>query len=72
MQTRKNLLRMRRSGTAFSNHEMVELRILRGGDEAKSRITALDFKTADFALCRDLLRGILWGVVHERREVQGS
>lgn len=33
-QTMKNLLRMR-SGTAFSDHEMVELRILRGGDEAK-------------------------------------
>lgn len=42
------------------------------GMRQKSRIAALDFKTADFALCRDLLGGILWGVVHERREVQGS
>lgn len=45
---------------------------MRGGNEAKSRITALNFKRADFALCRDLLEGIPWGVVHERREVKGS
>lgn len=55
-----------------SDHEMVGLRIPRGGNEAKSGITALDFKRADIILCRDLLGGILWGVVHERREIQGS
>ena len=38
-----------------SDHEMVEFRILRGGRRAKSRITTLGFRRADFSLFRDLL-----------------
>lgn len=45
---------------------MVELRILRGGNEAKSTITSLDFKRADFTRCRELFEGIPWHVVPER------
>lgn len=33
-------------------HEMVEFRIVRRGSKAKSRITYLDFRRADFALLR--------------------
>lgn len=36
-------------------HEMLEFRIQREGNKAKSRITALDFSRADFVLFRDLL-----------------
>jgi len=53
-----------------NDHEMVKFRILREGNEAKSRITALGLERADFALCRDLLGGISWDVV-DRGEVQG-
>ena len=41
-----------------SDHEMVEFRILRGGSRAVSRITALDFRRANFSLFKDLLGGI--------------
>jgi len=40
-----------------SDHEMVEFRILCGGSRAISRITALDFRGANFGLFRDLLGG---------------
>lgn len=51
---------------------MVELRILRGGSKAKSRITALVFRRAEFGLFRELLRRIVWDTVLEGREVQES
>jgi len=35
--------------------ETVEFRMLRGGSKARSRIMALDFRSADFVLFRDLL-----------------
>ncbi|GAB0179340.1 hypothetical protein GRJ2_000399300 [Grus japonensis] len=38
-----------------SDHEIVEFRILRGGSQAKSKITSLDFRRDDFGLFRDLL-----------------
>lgn len=37
-----------------SDHEIVEFRILRGGSKTKSRIMALDFRSAEFVLFRDL------------------
>ena len=40
-------------GLGCSGHEMMEFRILRAENRAKSRITALDIKRADFM---DLLR----------------
>ena len=41
-----------------SDHEMVELRMLRGGSRAVSRIKPLDSRKADFGLSNDLLREI--------------
>jgi len=38
-----------------SDHEMVEFKILRAASRAHSKLTALDFKRADFGLFRDLL-----------------
>lgn len=51
-----------------SAHNVMEFRILREGNRAKSRITALDFRTADFGLYRDLLGRMPWDTVVERRE----
>jgi len=42
------------------DHEMVEFRILRGGSGAISKIASVDFRRADFGLCKDLLRGVPW------------
>ncbi|GAB0208892.1 hypothetical protein GRJ2_003354900 [Grus japonensis] len=42
------------------DHEMVEFRILRGRSRAVSRITALDFRRANFGLFKDLLGTIPW------------
>lgn len=41
------------------NHEMVDIRILTIWNGANSRITALSFWRAEFALFRDLLERIL-------------
>ncbi|GAB0208710.1 hypothetical protein GRJ2_003336700 [Grus japonensis] len=38
-----------------SDHEMVEFKILSGGSRAKSKITTLDFRRADFDLFKDML-----------------
>ena len=61
------------------DHEMVELRILRGGNKANGRITTPNFRRADFGLCRDLLGRIPWETVLESRgglgdlfDIQGS
>ncbi|GAB0208473.1 mitochondrial enolase superfamily member 1 [Grus japonensis] len=43
-----------------SDHEMVEFRILHGRSRAISRITTLDFRRANFGLCKDLLGRIPW------------
>ena len=51
-----------RGSLCCTDHEMVEVRILRGRSRAKSRNTALDFKRADFKLFRDLLQRILWDI----------
>ncbi|GAB0206727.1 hypothetical protein GRJ2_003138300 [Grus japonensis] len=47
------------------DHEMVEFRILRGRSRAVSRITALDFRRANFGLFKDLLGTIPWDKVLE-------
>ncbi|GAB0208218.1 hypothetical protein GRJ2_003287500 [Grus japonensis] len=39
-----------------SDHEMVEFRILRAARRARSKLTTLDFRRADFGLFRDLLK----------------
>jgi len=38
-----------------SDHEVVEFRILRGGSRAISRIKTLDFRRANFGLCKEPL-----------------
>ena len=43
-----------------SNHEMVEFDILRTVRRACSKLTALDFKRADFGLFRYLLNKVSW------------
>ncbi|PKU38936.1 hypothetical protein llap_10761 [Limosa lapponica baueri] len=49
-----------KAGGSFgcSDHKMVEFRILSKRSRAKSRITNLDFRRADFGLFKDLLGGI--------------
>ena len=53
-----------------SDHEMVKFRILHGRSRAMSRVTALDFKRANFDHFKDLLEGIPWAL--EGRGVQES
>ncbi|PKU30268.1 glycerol kinase [Limosa lapponica baueri] len=61
-----------RGSLGCSDHEMVEFMILCGRSRAKSRITTLDFRSADFGLFKDLLGGIPWAKALEGREVQES
>ena len=42
-----------------SDHEMVELRILRAGRRVKRKLTTLTFRKADFGLFKDLLAKVL-------------
>lgn len=39
----------------YSDHEMVNLKIMRGGKQAKSRMMTLDFRKVDLVQFRDLL-----------------
>ena len=48
-----------------SDREMVDLRIMRGGKEAKSMMTALDFRKIHFGQFWDLLERIPWDAVLE-------
>jgi len=43
-----------------SDHEMVEFKILCGGNRAISRIKTWDFRRANFGLFKELLGGVLW------------
>ncbi len=52
--------------------EMVEFRILRGGNRIKSTVTILNFRRAHLNLFRYLLGRILWELVLERRAVLES
>lgn len=58
-----------KAGGSFdcSDHEMVELRILKEENKAKSSIITLDFRRADFGLFRNLLGRIIWDTVPEWR-----
>ncbi|GAB0181918.1 cAMP-dependent protein kinase inhibitor alpha [Grus japonensis] len=53
-----------------SDHEMVEFEILRAARRARSKLTTLDFRRADFGLFRDLLGRIPWDKALEGRGVQ--
>ncbi|GAB0193880.1 mitochondrial enolase superfamily member 1 [Grus japonensis] len=55
-----------------SDHEMVEFKILRAARRAHSKLTALDFRRADFGLFRDLLGRIPWDKALEGRGAQDS
>ncbi|GAB0206600.1 mitochondrial enolase superfamily member 1 [Grus japonensis] len=55
-----------------SDHEMVEFRILRAARRARSKLTTLDFRRADFGLFRDLLGRIPWDKALEGRGAQDS
>ena len=56
----------------YSDHEMVEFRILGGRRRAISRIATLDFRTANFVLFQNLLRGIPWVRALAGRGIQDS
>ncbi|KAK4828634.1 hypothetical protein QYF61_000282 [Mycteria americana] len=56
----------------FSNNEMVKFRILRGGKQAQSSITTLEFRRTSFSLLKDLVGRFPWEKALERRRVQGS
>lgn len=53
-----------------SDHEMVELRILRAGNRAKSKLTTLDYRRADFDLFIHLLWRASWDNALEGKETQ--
>ncbi|GAB0186969.1 mitochondrial enolase superfamily member 1 [Grus japonensis] len=55
-----------------SDHEMVELKILRAPRRAHSKLATLDFRRADFGLFRDLLGRGPWVKALEGRGVQES
>ncbi|GAB0205664.1 mitochondrial enolase superfamily member 1 [Grus japonensis] len=55
-----------------SDHEMVEFRILRAARRALSKLTALDFRRAEFGLFRDVLGRIPWDKALEGRGAQDS
>ena len=57
---------------SFSDHEMVEFRILHGGSRAISKIKTLDFSRVNFGFFKELLGGILWVRALEGRGVQES
>lgn len=61
-----------REGLGCTDQEMMEFRIQRKGNKAKSRITALNFSRADFALFRGLLVKVPQGTTVGRRRVQES
>jgi len=51
----------------FSEHEMVEFKILRAGRRVKSKLTTLDFRRADFGLFKDLL-----GILFRDKSLEGT
>lgn len=50
--------------------EVVKFSIIQGRSRAPSRITTLDFCSANFVLFRDILVGIPWARVIEGKEAQ--
>ncbi|GAB0176447.1 mitochondrial enolase superfamily member 1 [Grus japonensis] len=56
----------------YSDHELVEFRIPRAARRARSKLTTLDLRRADFGLFRDLLGRIPWDKALEGRGAQDS
>jgi len=61
-----------RGGLGYRDHKVVEFKILRAARRACSKLTTLDFRTADFALFRSLLGGTPRDKVLEGRGAQES
>ncbi|PKU43211.1 tetratricopeptide repeat protein hypothetical protein [Limosa lapponica baueri] len=55
-----------------TDHQMVEFKILKAVRRARSKLSALDFRRADFGLFRDLLSRVPWDNTLEGREVHES
>lgn len=55
-----------------SDHKLVVFSILRGPNKANSKITGLDFRLADFSLCRNVLGRIPKDMALERTDFQRS
>ena len=55
-----------------SAHEMVEFKILRKRRRVKNKVTALEFRSVDFRIFKNLLGRILWDRVLEGRKAQES
>ncbi|PKU45091.1 glycerol kinase [Limosa lapponica baueri] len=55
-----------------SDHEMVELKILRAMRKVHSKLAILDFRRAYFGLLRDLLGRLPWDKALEGRGAQES
>lgn len=55
-----------------SDHEMVEIKILRAAKRAHSKLNALDFKREDFRLFKGLLGRVPWHKTLEGRWAQES
>ncbi|TRZ06600.1 hypothetical protein HGM15179_020506 [Zosterops borbonicus] len=56
----------------YSDHEMVEFKKLMAARRAHSKLTALDFRRADFGLFMDLLGRVPWDKALEGRRAQES
>jgi len=55
-----------------SDNEVVEFKILRAARRTHTKLTALDFRRADFGVFRDLVDRVLWNKTLEGREAQES
>ena len=56
----------------YSDHEMVEFKILRAARRAHGKLATLGFRRADFGLFRNLLGRVPWDKALEGRRVQES
>ncbi|PKU41149.1 hypothetical protein llap_8554 [Limosa lapponica baueri] len=56
----------------YSDHEMVQFKILRAARRAHSKVATLDFGRADFGLFGDLLSRVPWDKALERRGAHES
>jgi len=61
-----------KSSLGFSDHEIVEFKILWAERQVRSKLITLDFRRADFVLLRDLLSRIPQDKALEGREAQES
>ena len=55
-----------------SDHKMEDFKMLRAVRRVQSKLTALNFRTADFGVFRDLLGRVPWDKALEGREAQES